>query len=380
MQAKYKFQWYQEIFEKFPIIREEAKKAAIEIGLNKVKDSSFGLYPGSSSCPGPLPNYVLEEMINANKGVVPMRKLEDELRNVVKDIYGDEYDSAATNTCEAAIRVSFETLMAPPIMRKGETYRSRFIAPYGEDSEYIAGYGRPFPPKYKNLIVDRSVTAGELAVEAKCLPNLDSLVVKLVGTRYEVHGIKSNIVPLMTVTDARKSIERISLIADRHVELLSGFATLGYDTIGYGYGEKDQNGIPILKKGFGKIAEYHDLPYLIDGGGGMPVIGLGPQDVEGDVMMWSMDKAARAPICGLIVGKEEVMVPIRKGLGMGGQRFGEVSSHGKARYSMMDPGRDAVVGLIAVMKMLRDKPEKIKRPIDQYHEIITEEFKLFEPS
>ncbi|MFX1300521.1 MAG: hypothetical protein ACFFDE_06230 [Promethearchaeota archaeon] len=308
-----------------------------------------------------------------------MRKIEDELRNVIKDIYGDEYDTAATNTCESAIRVAFETLMAPPILRVGTTYRGRFISPYGEDSEYIVGYGRPFPPRYKNVLVDRSVTGGELAVEAKCLPNLDSLLVKLIGTRYEVHGIKSNLVPLMTRTDAQKSLEKIRMVAEKHIELLTGFATLGYDTPGYGYGEKDKNGIPVLKKGFGKIAEEFELPYLLDGGGGVPVIGLGPDDVNGDIMMWSMDKATRAPICGLIVGKEEAMVPVRKGLGLGGQRYGEVSSHGKARYSMMDPGRDAVVGLIAVLKMLHDNPEKITRPIDQYHKIIVEAFNSFEP-
>lgn len=377
MKTKYKFQWYQHIFSNFPNIIEEARKAAEDLGLDKFKRGSFGTYPGSSSCPGLLPNYVLDEIIKANKEVIPMRKVEDELRNVVKDIYTDKYDSAATNTCEAAIRVAFETLMAPPILRKDETYRARFIAPYGEDSVYIAGYGRPFPPKYKNIFVDRSVTGGELAVEAKCLPNLDSLLVKLVGAKYEVHGIKQNLVPLMTKTNSQKSIERIALVAERHVESLTGFATLGYDTLGYGYGEKDQNGIPILKKGVGNLAKQYDLPYLVDGGGGMPVIGLGPNDVDGDIMMWSMDKSARAPICGLIVGKEEVMVPVRKGLGMGGQRYGEVSSHGKARYSMMDPGRDAVVGLTAVLKMLRDNPEKIKRPIDQYHNIIVEAFNSF---
>ncbi len=380
MKTKYKFQWYQEIYENFPKIREEARKTATDIGLNKIKSETFGLYPGSSSCPGPLPNYVLEEIINANKEVIPVRKVEDELRNVVKDIYGDNYDSAVTNTCEAAIRVGFETLMAPPILRKGDAYRARFITPYGEDPEYIAGYGRPFPPKYKNILVDRSVTGGELAVESKCLPNLDSLLVKLVGTKYKVHGIKSNLVPLMTRTNAQKSIEKIALVAERHIELLSGFASLGYDSPGYGYGEKDQNGIPILKKGIGTLAKEFDLPYLIDGGGGMPVIGLGPEDISGDIMMWSMDKSARAPISGLIVGHEEVMVPVRKGLGSGGQRYGEVTSHSKARYSLMDPGRDAVVGLTTVLKMLRDNPEKIKNPIDQYHDILVEEFKSFEPS
>ncbi|MFX0017009.1 MAG: hypothetical protein ACFE98_20610 [Candidatus Hermodarchaeota archaeon] len=380
MKTKHKFQWYQSIYENIPKIREEASRITNELGLNRIERDSFGLYPGSSSCPGPLPNYVLQEIIVANKHVIPMRKIEDELRNVVKDIYGDDYDSAATNTCESAIRATFETLMAPPILRVGTPYRGRFIVPYGEDSEYIAGYGRPFPPRYKNIFVDRSVTSGELAVESKCLPNLDSLLVKLVGTKYEVHGVKSNLVPLMTRTNAEKSLKKIKMVAEKHIELLTGFATLGYDTPGYGYGEKDENGIPILKKGFGKLAEEFDLPYVLDGGGGVPVIGLSPNDVNGDIMMWSMDKATRAPICGLIVGKEEVMVPLRKGLGLGGQRYGEVSSHGKARYSMMDPGRDAVVGLIAVLKILRDNPKKITRPIDDYHKIIVETFKSLEPS
>ena len=247
MKAKYKFQWYQEIYEKFPKIREEAHQAAIDLGLNKEKRGTFGTYPGSSSCPGLIPNYVLDAIIRVNKEVYPMRQVEDELRNVVKDLYGDNYDSAVTNTCESAIRIAFETLMAPPIMRKGDSYRGRFITPYGEDFEFIASYGRIFPPKYKNLAVDRSVTGGELAVEAKSLPNLDSLVVKLVGTKYEVHGIKQNIVPLMTTTEATKSIEKIKEVAHRHLESLTGFATIGYDTPGYGYGEKDPNGIPNLK-------------------------------------------------------------------------------------------------------------------------------------
>jgi len=380
MKPKYRFQWYQQIYENFSNIREEALKFAQDSGLSKLKNSPFGTYPGSSSCPGPLPNYVLNEIIRVNKSVIPIRRLEDELRNVVKDIYGDEYDSAATNTCEASLRVSFETLMAPPMMRKGDAYRTRIIVPYGEDYEYLASYGRPFPPKYKNIGVDRSISAGELAVEAKCLANLDSVLVRFAGAKYEVHGIRQNIVPLLTRVDPLKTIERFARVAKRHGQSLSGFGILGYDTCGYGYGEKDQKGISILKKDIGNLAEEYDVPYLLDGGGGMPVIGMGPQNVGGDIMMWSMDKAARSPICGLIVGKEEVMVPIRKGLGMGGARYGEVSSHGKGRYAFMDPGRDSVAGLVAVLKMLRDNPEKIKKPIDQYHDIIVDEFKSLEPN
>lgn len=380
MKPKYRFQWYQEIYDNLPKILEEAGKTATELGLDKLKNK-IGLYAGSSSCPGSLPKYVLDAIIKANQTpVLPMREVEDELREVIKDIFGDEYDAAVTNTCEAALRVCFETLFAPPTLRKGDAYRARFIAPYGEDYDFMAAYGRPFPPKYKNLFVDRSASAGELGVEAKCLPNLDSIFVRLIGTKYEVHGIKFNPVPLMTGTDAEKSIERIAEVAERHADTLAGFESIGYDTPGYGYGEKDENGIPKLKKLIGQLAEQYDVPYLVDSASCLPVIGLSPKDIGADVMVWSMDKAACAPISGLIVGKEEIMVPVRKSLGLGGQRHGEVSSHSKALFSLCDPGRDSVVGLTAVMKTLRDEPDKIRRPIDKYHDIITEEFSALKPS
>jgi len=380
MKPKYRFQWYQEIYDNLPKILEEAGKAAKELGLDKLKNK-IGLYPGSSACPGSLPKYVLDAIIKANQiPVLPMREVEDELREVIKDIYGDEYDAAVTNTCEAALRVCFETLFAPPTMRKGDAYRARYIAPYEEDFEFMAAYGRPFPPKYKNLFIDRSCSAGELGVEAKCLPNLDSIFVRLVGTKYEVHGIKFNPVPLMTGTDAEKSIERIAEVAERHADTLAGFESIGYDTPGYGYGEKDESGVPKLKKLIGQLADKYDVPYLVDSASCLPVIGLSPKDIGADVMVWSMDKAARAPISGLIVGKEEIMVPVRKSLGLGGQRHGEVSSHSKALFSLCDPGRDSVVGLTAVLKTLRDDPDKIKRPIDKYHDIITEEFSALKPS
>jgi hypothetical protein len=380
MKPKYRFQWYQEIYDNLPKILEEAGKATKELGLNKLKNR-IGLYPGSSACPGSLPKYVLDAIIKANQTpVLPMREVEDELREVIKDIYGDEYDAAVTNTCEAAMRVCFETLFAPPTLRKGDAYRARYIAPYGEDHDFMAAYGRPFPPKYKNLFIDRSCSAGELGVEAKCLLNLDSIFVRLAGTKYVVHGIKFNPVPLMTGTDAEKSIERIAEVAERHAETLAGFESIGYDTPGYGYGEKDESGIPKLKKLIGQLADKYDVPYLVDSASCLPVLGLSPKDIGADIMVWSMDKAARAPISGLIVGKEEIMVPVRKSLGLGGQRYGEVSSHSKALFSLCDPGRDAVVGLTAVLKALRDDPDKIKRSIDKYHDMIVEEFSSVKPS
>lgn len=379
MDFKYKFQWYQNLYEKIPEIVAVAKQTAADLGIDTYKDK-IGLYPGSSSCPGALPYFVMEAIIKANEqSLYPLRKIEDELREIIKDVYGDEFDAAVANTAEAGLRVCLEVLAAPPTMRKGDAYRGRIIAPYGEDYEYFGSYGRPFPPKYKNINVDRSVTAGELGVEGKSLTNLDAVFVRYVGARYEVHGVKQNILSLLTRVDPQKTAEQIRRAAERHAENLTGFGLVGYDTPGWGNGEKDKNGIPKLMKLIGQIAGEYDVPFFVDCASCVPIIGVSPKDINADIMVWSMDKPGRAPTSGLIVGKEEAMVPVRKGLGYGGQRYGEVSSHGKALYSAADPGRDALVGLTAYLKLLRDEPDKIKRPIDKFHEIIVEEFSAFRP-
>jgi hypothetical protein len=264
-------------------------------------------------------------------------------------------------------------------MRRGDAYRARFLAPYGEDYEFMAGYGRPFPPKYKALYADRSSTGGELAVEGKSLHNLDALFVRLAGARYECHGIKYSVVPLLTGVEAEASYQRMRRAAERHAPYLSGIESIGYDTPGYGYGEKDEIGVPMLKRLMGRLAEEYDIPYVVDCASGVPSFGYQPRDVGAHVMMWSMDKVVRAPTSGLIVGLEEVMNPIRKSLGLGGERYGEVSSHSKTLFSLCDPGRDAVVGVTAVLRVLRDEPDRVRRPIDEMHRVIEEEFRMLEP-
>ncbi len=371
----YRHEWYQKIYERIPAIVEEARQFGETLSLGKL-NSQFGLYSGASSCPARLPNYVIEAIVEANKTeVLPVRDVEDELRGVAKDIFGDTYDVAVVNTCEAALRVVIETLMAPPFMRKGDAYRGRMIFPYGEDIEWGAAYGRAFPPKYKNAAIDRSVSAGELGMEAKCLPNLDTVFVKFSNARYEVHGVRQNLVPFLTNIDVDATTERLRVACERHVEYLSGFHTVGYDTPGYGYGEKVENGAPRLMQEIGALARDYDVPFLIDAASCVPGIGLTPKDAGADLMVWSMDKAGRSPAAGLIVGTEETMLSVRKALGLGGQRFGHVSSHSKAVHSATDPGRDTIVGLTAYMKVVRDDPDRIRGPVDQYHEILVNAFK-----
>lgn len=373
----FRYEWYQKIYEAIPSIVQDAQNAARDLKLEPYRDA-IGLYAGSSSCPGQIPRYVFKAITEANEGPFrSMRSVEDELREVIKDIFGDGYDVAVTNTCESALRVCFEILFAPPTMRKGDSYRGRIVSPYNEDFEFMAAYGRPFPPKYKNVFIDRSVSAGELGVEGKSLNNLDSLFVRYGGGLYETHGIRQNVVPLLVHANTSETLDSIKLTAERHIHYLSGFQGIGYDSPGYGHGKHDPAGSPKILQGIGKIAKSFDLPYLVDCASCIPGLGFSPESIDADIMVWSMDKAGRAPISGLIVGKEEAMVYVRKGMGLGGQRYGEVSSHGKALFSMADPGRDSVVGLTAYLKTVRDQEDKITRPIDQFHTIIEEELSNF---
>jgi hypothetical protein len=94
-------------------------------------------------------------------------------------------------------------------------------------------------------------------------------------------------------------------------------------------------------------------------------------------MLWSTDKVIRAPTGGLMVIEEEIMVPIRKALGLDGERYGELPSHTKAKFSLSDPGRDAVVGLTAALKAQRDNPYSFKKPINEMYTIVKEEFAQF---
>ena len=376
----YRHEWYQRIYDRTSKIVSDAESYGHKLGLDKLT-GEIGLYSGASSCPARLPDYVLNAIVEANqREILPLRTVEDRLRNVVKDLYGDDYDGAVVNTCEAGLRVVIETLMAPPFMRRGEAYRARMISTYADDVEWGMAYGRPFPAKYKNVSVDRTVSGGELGMEAKCLANLDTVFVRFANARYEVHGIKQGIVPLLVDCDVDGTMETMRRVCERHAPTITGLHTVGYDTPGWGHGAKDGDGRPALMRGMGELAREYDIPFVVDAASCVPGIGLSPEDVGAEVMLWSMDKAGRSPCAGLIVGRAEEMLTVRKSLGLAGQRFGHVSSHGKAVFSAADPGRDSVVGLLAYLEVLRDEPERVRAPVDRYHDILVAAFAELKPA
>ncbi len=372
---KYRFQMYKELHKLIPTIYAEAKKKADEIGISPELKGKIGLTGAVSSCHALLSKEVSQAIEDASRKVIENKFLAEDIREIVKDVYGDDYDAAPVNTCEAGLWVSFDALVSPPMQGRGDNYRARYIAPYERHLHHHGGYGRPFPGRYKDLFADRGVTAGELGFYGKRLDHVDAIYVPMAGAKYQVHGIKGHPGVLLTTHDSAQTLRQIESTAQRQAAYLTGVSSLGYDTVGYGYGEKDANGIPLFQQGLSKIAKEYGVPYIVDNAWGTPFIGTDPRAIGADVITYSMDKSSGAPTVGLIIGKEDSLVSIRRALGYHSDRSGAGFAYGKAAYVTYDPGKEALVGLIAALKILRDKQDKMITPLNKLHAICQDEFK-----
>lgn len=375
----YKYQMYKYLQLNIPTIYAEARAAADELGIPKEIRGKFGLTGAISGCPAPLRDDIMHAGEDLAKEVVPLSKLVDDIRELVKSVYGDEYDACPTSTCEAGLWITFDSLFTPPNLGRGDNYRARYIAPYEKHLHHQGSYGRPYPGKYKDIFADRGTTAGELGFYGKRQNNLDTVIVPLAGARYDVHGIKYHPVPLLTKVDPKGTIDEMRKFAKIHECMLTGITSLGYETPGYGYHVKDGNGTPELQKLYAQLANEYNIPYVIDNAWGLPFVGCDPRKTGADVIIYSMDKATGAATSGLIIGKENVMVPIRRAMGVHGDRWGTTTSYGKAAYVGFDPGKEALATQIQALKVLRDNPEVLTKSVDDLEKIVREEFANINP-
>ena len=157
----------------------------------------------------------------------------DEIRRVVKSVYGDDYDAAPVNSAEAGLAVAYDALIAPSLIGRGDPSRARCIVPYERHIEHHGSYGRPFPGVYKDLFADRGATAGELGLLGRRAENVDIVFARLAGASYDVHGIKSYVCPLLLHVDPERSQQVLERTATTHAADLAGFASLAYDTPGF---------------------------------------------------------------------------------------------------------------------------------------------------
>ncbi len=375
----FKFQMYKQLQANIANIYAEARQVADEIGIPKELRGKFGLTGAISGCPAPLREDILHAGEVGAVEVIPLAKLHEEIRELVKSVYGDEYDAVSTSTCEAGLWLTYDVLFSPPMLGRGDNYRARYIAPYEKHLHHQGSYGRPFPGRFKDIFADRGTTAGELGFYGKRQNNLDTVIVPLEGARYDVHGIKYHPVPLLTGVDPEAAIEKIAMHAEIHESMLTGFTSLGYETPGYGYGVKGEDGCPLLQKYLADLAHSYDLPYVVDNAWGLPFVGHDPRKSGADVVIYSMDKATGAATSGLIIGKEEFLVPLRRAMGMHGDRWGTPASYGKAAYVTFDPGKEALLTQVQALRVLRDKPEVLTNSVDALERIVREEFEHLDP-
>jgi hypothetical protein len=371
---KFRYQMYKHLHANMQAIFAEARQAGAEIGITPEMRGKLGLTGAISACHGSLRREVAQAIDAAAYTPVSSAALDEEIREVVKEVYGDGYDAALVSTCEAGLMISFDVLCTPPQMGRGEPYRGRYIAFYERFMHHPGAYGRPYPPKYKEYLAEQGETSGEYGIQGKRAPNLDTLVVRMSGADYTAHGIKYHPAPNLTRVEARATLQRVEETAALHAGSVVGLASLGYDTPGYGYGDKAPDGTPLIQKGLAALAGKLDIPYIVDNAWGAPIIGADIRKLGADVMIYSMDKVTGSPTCGLIIGREEPMVQIRRAVGIHGARYGSLSSHGKAAYVGMDPGKEALLGALTALRVLKDQPSNAQESHDRLYELVLDEF------
>lgn len=376
----YRYQLYKHLQARAQDIFAEARAAGEQLGIKPEQRGQVGLTGAVSAMHGALRRGVADAMHDTAYQAVSSATLDEGIRDVVKSVYGDGYDAALVNTCEAGLMVAFDVLFAPPSMGRGTPYNGRYLALYERFMHHPGAYGRPFPPKYKEYLAEQGETSGEYGIQGKRAANLEAAIVRMAGADYTAHGIKYHPSPNLLHVDGAATVARLERAAQQHAGSLVGFASLGYDTPGYGYGDKNADGVPVIQAGMARLAQQYDVPYIVDNAWAAPLIGADIRELGADVMVYSMDKVTGAPTSGLIIGKEEAMVQIRRALGIHGPRYGGVASHGKAGYNALDPGKEALVGTLAALRILKNEPQVVVEAVDRLYELVQEEFGHLPPA
>jgi hypothetical protein len=127
--------------------------------------------------------------------VIANKILDEELREIVKDVYGDEYDAAAVSTCEAALWVT--RCFGNPLLREeGMLIGQGILLPMSDICIIRLLTGGLFLESTRTFM-PTGCTAGELGFYGKRQYNLDVVIVPLEGAKYECHGLKYHVAPLL---------------------------------------------------------------------------------------------------------------------------------------------------------------------------------------
>ena len=113
----------------------------------------------------------------------------------------------------------------------------------------------PSPPSTKNILPNAAKQRANTACRANVSSTSTPFLPAWLALTIPCHGIKYDPIQGLLHVNAKETLKEMETLAERHVDTLVGFASLAYDTPGYGYGEKDANGAPALQVGISKLAK-----------------------------------------------------------------------------------------------------------------------------
>ncbi|HHX28436.1 MAG: hypothetical protein ACOX5Q_01145 [Bacillota bacterium] len=289
------------------------------------------------------------------------------IRELVKDTYGDSYDACPIGSTSAGLALCRAIAVPDRTIRehKGRLRASGVaVVPRQKPSELFAE-SRPLPPKYSLLPEFRSHGNADAASS-----DLAAAVVPLVGASYSYHGIVPGPVAMVAKAQAEPSLEAVAATAEACLPHLAAIFALGTSVPGCGFTEANDDGLPELHVGLGEMAAEYDVPFIIDNSPGIPF--LGP-----DLGKAMISAAVFGPFGpggpGLVIGVEELVLPILQLAGAAGHRAGKATSGMHVAPPVL-PGKDTLRDMLGLMNETRHNPERFGRVVDRIYDIATSEF------
>jgi hypothetical protein len=352
-QEKYKFRMYENLAKAARTILDKARAAA-------AGENSRAPARSPHEAPGPEPPRQLEGDPKDATDIV------NRIRELVKDVYGDSYDACPTSSTGAGLALCRAVAIPDSTMPEHEgTVRGHRMAviPRQKPSEFLSEF-HLLPPKYGLLpgFCAYGNKAGSCTLTAALVP--------LVGASYSYHGIVQAPVAMLANAQAGPSLDAIAATAEACLPYLSAIIALGTGVPGCGFVPANDDGLPELHAGLGEMACEYDVPFLMDESPGIPILGPDPKKAMASAAVFG-PFGPGGP--GLVIGAEELVVPMLQLLGAKGPLTGNPTSV-RHSASHIFPSPQVMSDMLEFLTEIRRNPERFGRVVDRIYDIATSEF------
>lgn len=361
----HRFRMYQHIAAAAPEILEEAGKVAADLGLT----GSGG--PTESRQSG-LPRDDVSLPEETSRLTAETRKSISEIREIVKDAFGDAYDACPVSSTRAGIDLC-KSAVIPFAAVKRLTERAVVLSPRMKPTELLAGCSA-IPPKYRLLPEFGPATIHpESARDATEGGRVLAAVVPMAGATYEYHGIAPAPVSMIAGSFPQASLETLAAAAESHAPWLAAVFASGTATPGCGLSPTRDDGIPEFHSGLGELAEEFDVPLVLDDSAAIPFLGPDLGRIGASAAVFGPFGPGRP---ALAVGTEEIIMPLLHmtpicGKAGDGALYDERGDG--ARRPILPPS-GGLRAMARLLKEVRENPERYTRLASRIYDIVTSEF------